>query len=236
MSKVSFADVTRRVLAIAIGCSVAALVLGVPAAAAQVPPPTLNLESFVAGPGAGSIAVTSATCNPAGNSSFSYKVSGPASTPYPGTFTETGTVTMGPQNIPNGSSNPNGLLTGWTASFTITSPTGSVTGTKTLPIGATDTLGICTTASQSPVGLEEYAANVVMSPGLAYKATITSSGAQFGDHGNSFNVTFTDIPTIAAVTNFEEKFFSAQVATTPLCNQNSQTNQDQVGNQQGCAN
>jgi hypothetical protein len=228
----------RRVSAITIGCSAAVVVLAVPAAAAQVPPPTLNLELFTAAPfmAVGSIAVTSATCNPAGDSSFRYRVSGSASTPYQGTFTETGTVTMGPQNISNGSSNPNGLLTGWTASFTITSPTGSVTGTKSLPAGATDTLGICTTASQSPVGLEEYAANVVMSPGLAYRATITISDAQFGDHGNSFSVTFTDIPILAPVTTFEERFTSQQLTTTPLCNQDSQTNQDQVGNHQGCAN
>ena len=71
----SFTDAARRVLAIAIGCSVAVLALCVPAAAAaaQVPPPTLTGESFAAGlftapAGLGSIAVTSATCNPAGSS------------------------------------------------------------------------------------------------------------------------------------------------------------------------
>jgi hypothetical protein len=225
-------------LAIAIGCSVAVLALCVPAAAAQVPPRTLTGESFAAGlfttpAGLGSIAVTSATCNPAGTSSFSYLVSGPATGPYPGTFTETSTVTMGPQNIPAGSSNPTALITGWTVSFTITSPAGSVTGTKTLPTGTTG-VGICTTASQSPVGAEQYAANVV-APGLAYKATITFSGAQFGDHGLSFPVTFNDVPATAASNNFNESLASEQVTTTPLCNQNSQTNQDQVLNQQGCA-
>ena len=241
MSKVSFTDSARRVLAIAIGCSVAVLVLCVPAAAtaAQVPPPTLTGESFAAGlfttpAGLGSIAVTSANCNPAGSSSFSYQVSGPAAGPYPGTFTETSTVTMGPQNIPAGFSNPTALITGWTVSFTITSPAGSVTGTKTLPAGTTG-VGICTTASQSPVGVEQYAANVVP-PGLAYQAMITFSRAQFGDHGLSFPVTFNDVPATAASNNFNESFTSEQVTTTPLCNQNSQANQDQVLNQQGCAN
>jgi len=227
------------VLAIAIGCLLSVLVLRVPAAAAQVPPPTLSGESFAAGlfttpAGQGSIAVTSANCNPAGNSSFSYKVSGPATGPYPGTFTETSTVTMGPQNIGAGFSNPTALITKWTVSFTITSPAGSVTGTKTFPTGATG-VGICTTASQSPVGAEQYAANVVP-PGLAYKATITVSGAQFGDHGLSFPVTFNEGPAAAAANNFNESFASEQVTTTPLCNQDSQGNQDQVLNQQGCAN
>ena len=239
MSKVSFTGATRRVLAVAIGCSVAVLVLRVPAASAQVPPPTLTGESFAAGlfttpAGLGSIAVTSASCNPAGSSSFSYRVSGPAAGPYPGTFTETSTVTMGPQNIPSGFSNPTALLTGWTVIFTITSPAGSVTGTKTLPAG-TIGVGICTTASQSPVGVEQYAANVVP-PGLAYTATATVSGAQFGDHGLSVPVTFNDVPATAASNNFNESFTSEQATTTPLCNQNSQTNQDQGLDQQGCAN
>src|SRR5215469_2508648 len=87
MSMLSFTEARRRVLAIAIGCSGAVLVLCVPAAAAQVPPPTLTGESFAAGlfsppAGLGSIAVTSATCDPAGSSSFSYQVSGPAAGPY----------------------------------------------------------------------------------------------------------------------------------------------------------
>lgn len=239
MSMLPFTDAARRVFAIAIGSSVAMLVLCVPAAAAQVRPPTLTGESLAAGlfttpPGLGSIAVTSAACNPAGNSSFSYRVSGPAAGPYPGTFTETGTVTMGPQDIPSGFSNPNALITGWAVSFTITSPAGSVTGTKTFPTGATG-VGICTTASQSPIGVAQYAANVVP-PGLAYKATINASGAQFGDHGLSFPVTFNDGPATAASNNFNESFASEQVTTTPLCNQDSQGNQDQVLNQQGCAN
>ncbi len=235
MSKVS---ITGAAL-LAVGCSVAVLELCVPAASAQAAPPTLTGESFAAGlfttpAGLGSIAVTSASCNPAGNSSFSYQVSGPATGPYPGAFTETSTVTMGPQNIGSGFSNPSALITGWTVSFTITSPAGSVTGTKTLPAGTTG-VGICTTASQSPVGVEQYAANVVP-PGLAYTATVTSGGAQFGDHGLSFPVTFNDIPVTAAANNFNESFTSAQATTTPLCNQNSQSSQDQGGNQQGCAN
>lgn len=241
MSWVSFTETTRRVLAIATGCSVAVLVplvLCAPAAAAQAPPPTLTGESLAAGlfttpAGLGSIAITSATCKPSGSSSFSYEVSGPAAGPYPGTFTESGTVTMGPQNITTGFSNPTALITAWTVSFTITSPAGSVTGTKILLTGATG-VGICTTASQSPVGVEQYAANVM--PGLAYRSAISVSGAQFGDHGLSFPVTFNDVPATAGSNNFNEGFTSEQVTTMQLCNQNSQGNQDQVLNQQGCTN
>jgi hypothetical protein len=230
-------------VAIAIGCSGAVLVplaLSAPAIAAQVPPPTLTGESFAAGlfttpAGQGSITLTSASCDPAGTSTLSYQVSGPAAGPYPGTFTETGTVTMGPQNNPSGFSNPSALITSWTVSFTITSPAGSVTGTETLPTGATTT-GICTTASQSPIGSEQYAANVVAPTGLAYQATITVGGAQFADQGLSIPVTLNDVPVDPATNNFNESFTSEQLTTTPLCDQNSQGNQDQGQNQQGCAN
>src|SRR4051794_26076238 len=100
----------------------AALSLFVATAAAQAPPPTLTGETLVGGvfapPGMSSLVVTSASCNPSGNSTFTYQASGPAGPPYVGTYTETGTVTIGPQTIPG--TPPNGLVTSWTANFTIT--------------------------------------------------------------------------------------------------------------------
>jgi hypothetical protein len=226
-------------MAVAIASVAAAFAVAASSAAAQTTPPTLTGESFAAGlfttpPGLGSIVLTSANCNPAGTSTFSYAVSGPAAGPYPGTFTETGTVTMSPQTIPGGFSNPSGLLTSWTVSFSITSPTGTVTGTKTLPAGTTG-VGICTTAAQSPVGVEQYSANVVP-PGLAYTATIAAGGAQYRDTGLSFPATFNDVPATPVSNNFNESFTSGQATTIPLCDQNSQTNQIQPGNSQGCAN
>jgi hypothetical protein len=215
-----------------------AIGLSAPGSWAQAPQPTLSGESFAAGlfttpSGLGSIAVTSASCNPSGTSTFTYAVLGPAAGYYAGAFTETGTVTMGPQTFPGGSGNPSALLTSWTVSFTISSPNGSVTGTKTLPTGTTG-VGICTTAPQSPTGVEQYSGNVTP-PGLSYLATITAGGAQFSDQGLSFPVTFNDVPATAVSNNFDESLTSEQATATPLCNQDSQTNQDQILNAQGCA-
>src|SRR3954464_13141139 len=44
--------------------------------------------------------ITSGTCNPDGSSSYTFEQSGTDITgPYPGNFTETGSVTIGPMNI-----------------------------------------------------------------------------------------------------------------------------------------
>jgi len=61
--------------------------------AAPQPKPTLTGETFI-----GVLTVT-ATCDPTSNSTISYSVTGTATGPYPGTFTESGTATLGPQGI-----------------------------------------------------------------------------------------------------------------------------------------
>src|SRR5438477_7832687 len=96
----------------------AALVAAAPAAAAVDPPDTLATpqtrvaaestaaplsgEDLWAGGAAGypgyPVSVTGA-CNPEGVTSLTYSTSGVATGPYPGTFTETGTVTIGPETI-----------------------------------------------------------------------------------------------------------------------------------------
>jgi len=73
-------------------------------------------------------------------------------------------------------------------------------------------------------------------PGSRIKPRSPLAGLSSGDHGLSFPVTFNEGPATAAANNFNESFASEQVTTTPLCNQDSQGNQDQVLNQQGCAN
>ena len=85
---------------------------------AQAPPPTLTGESFHQD----APTITSIDCGPL-DIRFTYRATGNATGPYPGTFTETGALTPG--------------FRGLTASFTIDSPVGRVTGTKTGNIGAT---------------------------------------------------------------------------------------------------
>jgi hypothetical protein len=164
-------------------------VAALPASAAKPSPPTsLDGESFDAIP-----TFSNEACNPGGTSSFDYSASGVASGPYAGTFSETGTVIIGQQTIPNESSFPVGTLswksgpvTALQATFTIQSPLGVVTGTKTL---VTPGLGGCQDTAQFqsifggtqtvPVLLRQANAT------LSYTATIPTSKKTYCNNGNS---------------------------------------------------
>jgi hypothetical protein len=88
-------------------------------ATAQAPPPELTGESL------GGVPTFVANCVD-GRSTISYMATGDAEGPYPGTFTETGTVTMGPVV---GEFGVRALLK-FRAEFTIDSPLGHISGTK----------------------------------------------------------------------------------------------------------
>src|SRR5438309_189442 len=84
------------------------------------PPRTLTGEELTATPD------ITTNCNPNGTSTVMFSASGVATGPYPGTFTEVGTATIGPQTVsPSGGSSLGTLLT-FDAVFTIQSPTGDV--------------------------------------------------------------------------------------------------------------
>jgi len=96
-----------------------------PASASTLPPSLAGEVLQATGP------TGSATCNPAGTSSASFSAAGNADGPYTGTFTESGTVTWGPQAPGRGP-----LLT-FHANFTIRAPSATIVGTKDLSaIGA----------------------------------------------------------------------------------------------------
>src|SRR5256714_9908597 len=168
------------------GLIVATVFLGVilvsaPGAMAQTAPP-LRLTGETLSSAGASTFTTSASCNPNGTSTFSYHTSGIATAPYTGTYTETGTVTVGPQPIrPNTFSAPGGVVTSWTASFTITSPTRNVTGTTTLfppPAGfSADTAGICEAGDRGidgfPFPPQQAANNYFSHQRRGYTAAIT---------------------------------------------------------------
>ena len=214
--------------------TVAVLALDVPVSSAQVPPPTLTGETFLGGlfTTEPSTLVTSASCDPTGTSTFTYQATGPAAGPYVGTYTETGTVTIGPQV--NAGSPPTGTVTSWTASFTIASATGNVTGSKSLPPGAPPVVGSCTDGGD--VFIAQRSAATGIENILEYTATITvPGGAQYTDHGHSA-ASVNDFPTEPSFDNFFEQFVSDQATTTPVCDEDDQGNQNQGGNGQGCQN
>jgi hypothetical protein len=105
--------------------------------------------------------------------------------------------------------------------------------TPPLP-GSTGTdAGICTSGA---ILEQRSAATGIANQPLAYTATITTAtGEQFSDHGLS-NASVNVFPTVPAFANFFEDYTSLQAEVTPLCNENDPGNQDQGGNDQGCAN
>src|SRR5437588_1758882 len=72
----------------------AALALAVATASAQTLPSTLTGEIFTISP-----PTVTATCGST-SSTVRYTVSGTAIGPYPGTYTESGTLTIGPETLP----------------------------------------------------------------------------------------------------------------------------------------
>ena len=202
---------------------------------AQTAPPTLTGETFTISP-----PQVTASCNPGGTSSISFTVSGVAVGPYPGSYTESGTVLIGPQlGPPFVNTYAAGPVTSVDASFTITSPTGQVTGTKSLPAPTVDAYGICQTL---PAGSFYEVCACALS--LAYTATVDSAGAQYQDQGRAGLILdqvqgLVPIPfdgIIQPTNTFEESFASSLQQLIPLCDQNSQGNQGQPGNSQGCVN
>ena len=79
----------------------------------------------------GGMEVTSYSCDPSGTSTVHYVASGNAQGSLSGSFTATGSFTVGPQNLagyPANNNLPNGYLQSWSEHFTIDSPSGIITG------------------------------------------------------------------------------------------------------------
>jgi hypothetical protein len=143
---------------------------------AQVPVPTLSGEHFVGTPD------VTTDCNPNGTSTVTFSVSGVATGPYTGTFTEVGSATIGPQTLSPGGGQSIGTLLTFDAVFTIQSVTGNVTGTKTLAFPVTNpgfqvAIGQCNTFQN--VELED----VIDRFTVRYEAQITTAQGTFGDRG-----------------------------------------------------
>jgi hypothetical protein len=116
------------------------------AAACAPPAPTyfsLSGEHLVATPPA---TITSGTCNPAGVSTFAVTSTGTASGPYPGTYVETITATLGPQTEEFQPGQFRGDVTALQSTVDITSPAGNVHLTHTLDTGQF-AKGVCQTSS-----------------------------------------------------------------------------------------
>jgi hypothetical protein len=201
------------------GLAVAGLALYASAARAQVAPPTLTGEELTAALPSGPVITTN--CNPSNISTVTFSVSGVvAMGPYPGTFTEVGTATIGLQTLnPSGGSSTGTLLT-YDAVFTIDSAVGEVTGTKTLAFPVTNpatqvAIGQCNTFNG--VELED----VIDRFTVRYEATISTLGGTFADRGLVPLVAVQRVrvlgpPVVDNFDNFIEEFTSDLAAPEPL--------------------
>jgi hypothetical protein len=165
----------------------------------------------------------SGTCNPLGTSTFTFTVTGEAFGPYPGTFTETGSITLGPFGTGPFAA------TSFESTFTINSTAGTVTGSKTLTaVGAPTSLGLCGTAA-FPTG----GANSLHFDGtLSYSASITTPTGSGTDSGES-HVTLQDTQIRGQADfngfNFVESYTSTSAAPGGECEEDDQGDCDDQG-------
>ncbi len=217
----SMATYLSRLLAVSIvlGIVLATEPSGPVAGQAYDAPSTLTGERFFVTSGnvlSGDVTIIEASCNRAGTSTIQFTATGVATGPYPGTFTETGTATLGPH--PGvGASTIYAEATSFEATFSIDSPAGQVTGRKFLasPPGATQ--GQC--SDFSPLDPEVVfipfgCAPGVFCPGVRYEAEIMTPGGAFRDRGSASvtvygsDVQSEDPANSSRYEQFEENFFS----------------------------
>jgi hypothetical protein len=119
---------------------------------------------------------------------FQYEASGIAIGPYPGTFTERGTVVIGPHDRTFGGARLVGLISELEVTFEIISGAFTVRGTKRLadlPPPAETGLGSCAEfPSRVDPFVQEGYARTVDQAFLVYSATITGPGGTFTDRGD----------------------------------------------------
>ena len=126
---------TTSALLVALAAT-AALALGAAVATAAPPATGLANEELISDPSQGSITATT-PCQDDGGTSFDFTATGNAVGPYPGTFTASGHVTLGPlgPGTPPPDVQPQvsagvGQVTSLSEQFTITSGDTTITGTK----------------------------------------------------------------------------------------------------------
>jgi hypothetical protein len=190
----------RRVFRSACALGVAAVALALPpAAAAQNPPLTMEVLNGDSTTSASSVEIT---CTAFGSGTLEYSVGGLALGPYPGTFFETGTVAL-----------TDGFVTGFEASFTITSGDTTIEGTKSLAPGVVAT-GRCEDVSaEFPPGPQLF----FFTPGFSgvYTATITSPSETSQDSG-TVETTHNAMQGLITAIGTQEVFVSSGPTTVEL--------------------
>ena len=226
---------TRWMVCIAVVC--AAALSG--AAAAQAVGPTLELEDLLAPP---ETFAATYSCNTAATSTVSWTASGAATGPYPGTFTLSGTLTIGPQTLPGahppGPGNEGtvaGPVESFQETFTIVSGATTITGTKTLdPQATSGTQGTCEQVTLFPVldFFDGHGTVVEVNTQTRYEAQIQAPAGTTSDGGIAYasfsetNITGS-CPTgtcQARLAGFDQTF---ALSTGPVCDEDAPGNIDE---------
>ena len=139
------------------------------------------------------VSTSNKSCDPNGTSSFDFATQGVATGVYPGTYTESGTITVGPQDqvgeplgIRRGFSA--GTVLAFDATFTIDSPLAQVSGHKTITAVVPENVAACAIVDTHDFGvLYEVCSDVdyqdVFLPLIDYDATIVTPTAMYSDSG-----------------------------------------------------
>jgi hypothetical protein len=153
------------------------------------------------------------TCDKAGNTTITFHTEGSAFGPYSGTFTETGSFTIGPQTDTSIDSRGAGAILDFNATFTINSvaPAGTVTGSKqlspTAPTGSSLSIfGSCDPDGSSPPNDVVLA---ISNPYVVYTAQINATTGSRSDSGTG-SVVIRSMPGLASPITFTEVFNSTE--------------------------
>src|SRR3954454_97864 len=157
--QVPFLSLRRGALPVVLGLGI--VLFAVPGAYDAVP---LTGETFS---GSGETTGTVACDFSQATERFSFTSSGTASGPYAGTYSESGTVTL----------NSSEDVVGFDATFTISSPSGDVQGSKSFGPQTVGGSGFC-----GPSGRQNSEGQAT---GLSYTAQITAPDGKFNDSGLS---------------------------------------------------
>jgi hypothetical protein len=182
----------RMLLVAALACGTVALA-GPALAGAQTL--TATVLNGTANPTLG-LGAVNVDCQPAGTSTVTYTVEGDSLGPYPGTFVESGTYTI-----------TGGAVDSFEATFTITSGTSEITGTKTL---RTSSSAVCTPSPEP--GITQFTDILI---DASYEATITTPSGSSTDHGRATTAAQMLETATAASAAMQESFVSEGLAPTP---------------------
>lgn len=182
--------------------------LALPASSLAARPPRLTGEQLTA-TADGSSYFVPGTCYSGGPADSSFSFTGTATGPFPGTYTETGTLSYTLTTVSSGEEVATGPVTGFSATVTITSPAGTVIVKERFdPSLSADRDGHC----YESAGGTSFATD---SLGPVFTATIGTARGTFRDHGVAADTLSSEIALGGSVSESDET--AALTSTAPAC-------------------